>query len=423
MKLSCLPLNSIQTTAAAAKRVARFQQRGAVLARSAILSRAAATTAASRTSSTSRGATANATRRARAIHTRAMAASMEEKPLLSSADGGFPLYDKVKADQVVPSMKELLADLGGKLDELEGNLVAMPEGAVSWDKLVVPLEEIVDRLGRTWSVVTHLKAVCDTEELRNAVEEVQPDQVAFSLRLSQSETVYRGFRAIRDGPEWDTLSEPRKRIVLENIRDAELAGVALEGEQKERFNAIQQELSKLSTKFSNNVLDGTKAFSKTITDKEDVAGLPKSALALASQTAKDKGHPDATAEDGPWVFTLDIPSYLPVMLHAKNRSLREELYKTYLTRASSGDIDNTPVIERILVLRKEMANLLGYACYADVSLASKMAKLDQARNLLEELRLASYDAAVEDLKEVTAFGKETAARFLRSPYTINERLS
>ena len=181
--------------------------------------------------------------------------------------------------------------------------------------------------------------------------------------------------------------------------------MALEGEQKERFNAIQQELSKLSTKFSNNVLDGTKAFSKTITDKEDVAGLPKSALALASQTAKDKGHPDATAEDGPWVFTLDIPSYLPVMLHAKNRSLREELYKTYLTRASSGDIDNTPVIERILVLRKEMSNLLGYACYADVSLASKMAKLDQARNLLEELRMASYDAAVEDLKEVTAFGK------------------
>jgi len=333
------------------------------------------------------------------------AAEVVEKPLLAQTDLGTPLYDQVKADQVVPNIKELLADLNSELDALEKG-VGEPSTVITWENLVVPLEKIVDRLGKTWSVVTHLKAVCDTEELRKAVEEVQPEQVAFSLRLSQSEAIYRGFKAIKEGSEWDTLAEPRKRIVLENIRDAQLSGVALEGKDKENFNEIQQELSKLSTKFSNNVLDGTKSFVKTITDKKEVDGLPASALALASQTAVSKGNEGATAEEGPWVFTLDIPSYLPVMLHAKNRDLREEVYKAYLSRASSGEIDNTAVIDRILVLRKEMAQLLGYSCYAEISMAAKMANLEQAQKLLEELRQASYDAAKEDMDEVRAFAKE-----------------
>merc|ERR1711977_47685 len=299
-------------------------------------------------------------------------AALEEKPLLAQTELSTPLYDKVKGTEL----------------------------------LVVPLEKIADRLSKTWSVVTHLKAVCDTKELREAVEQVQPDQVAFSLRLSQSEQIYRGFKALREGSEWETLSEPRKRIVLENLRDAELAGVALQGKEKEQFNEIQQELSKLSTKFSNNVLDGTKAYVKTITEKGDVDGLPASALALASQTAVSKGHKESTAENGPWVFTLDIPSYLPVMLHAKNRTLREETYKAYLSRASSGDIDNAAVIDRVLEPRKKMAQLLGYSCYAEVSLAAKMANLDQAKELLEELRMASYEAAEKDMEEVKAFAKE-----------------
>ena len=337
----------------------------------------------------------------------ASAQAVVDKPLLAQTDLGTPLYDQVKdtTSLVVPSLKELLGELNKELDDLEKD-VGASSGAVTYETLVVPLEKIVDRLGKTWSVVTHLKAVCDTKELRDAVEAVQPEQVAFSLRLSQSSAIYRGFKSIKESPEWDTLTEARQRIVLENLRDAELAGVALEGDDKKKFNEIQQELSKLSTKFSNNVLDGTKAFVKTITNKEEVDGLPSSALALASQTAKTKGHETSTPEDGPWVFTLDIPSYLPVMLHAKNRSLREETYKAYLSRASSGEIDNTPVISRVLELRKQMAQLVGYSCYAEVSLASKMATLDQAKQLLEELRMASYDAAKDDMAEVKAFAKE-----------------
>ena len=150
------------------------------------------------------------------------------------------------------------------------------------------------------------------------------------------------------------------------LRDATLAGVALEGAKKERFNEIQQELSKIGTDFSNNVLDATKAFLRVLTDPADVAGLPPSALGLAAQTAASKGHEGATPEKGPWAFTLDIPSYQAVLMHSKNRALREEMYRAYLSRASSGPSDNTPLIERTLALKRERAQLLGFPDHAQV---------------------------------------------------------
>lgn len=147
----------------------------------------------------------------------------------------------------------------------------------------MPLERVVDRISRAWGTVSHLKAVKDTKEFREAVEEVQPERVELSLRLSQSKLLYEAFRGLREGPQWASLSEAQRRIVEGEIRDFKLGGVALEGEEKERFNEIQKELSQLSTKFSNNVLDATKAFKKLVTDKADVEGLPASALSLASQ--------------------------------------------------------------------------------------------------------------------------------------------
>jgi oligopeptidase A len=160
--------------------------------------------------------------------------------------------------------------------------------------------------------------------------------------------------------------------VLAEIRDSKLGGVGLEGADKQRYNELQQELSKLSTAFSNNVLDSTKAFSKLITNKSDVQGLPDSALALAAQTAAAKGHEGATPEEGPWMITLDFPSYLPVLTHCTNRALREELYRAFISRASSGDKDNTPNIARILALRKEKAALVGMDSHAEVSMAAKV---------------------------------------------------
>ena len=301
---------------------------------------------------------------------------------------------------VVPGIKSLLEDLHRELDVLEASVEP------TWPGLVEPLERIVDRISRAWGTVTHLKAVQDTEELRKAVEEVQPLRVKLSLRLSQSKPLYEAFKTIKEGPVWGTLNEAQRLVVDNELRDFVLGGVALEGEAKEEFNKIQQELSQLSTDFSNNLLDATKAFKKLITDKSELEGLPDSSLALAAQRAKMEGHEEATAEAGPYLLTLDLPSLLPIMTHAKNRALRAELYRANISRASAGDNDNTPLIDRILTLRLEKAKLLGYNSFAEVSFASKMATLEQAQQLLEQLRVASFDAAVQELEDIKAFAKE-----------------
>jgi len=322
----------------------------------------------------------------------------ENNPLLK--DVFFPLFDQVQPEHVVPGVRTLLAELHAEIDELEKNVVP------TWEGLVEPLERISDRHHRTWSVVSHLKGVKDSEALRKAVEEVQPENVKLGLRLSQSKPLYEGFKGLKEGPAWAGLSEGQRRVVDHELRDFVLGGVALEGEARERYNAIQQELAQLATKFSNNVLDATKAFKRVVTDKADVEGLPASALGLAAQTAKKEGHEAATPENGPWVFTLDFPSYFAVITHAKNRGLREELYRANISRASKGDIDNTPIIDKVLALRAEKARLLGYPTYAHLSMASKMATLEKAEALLEELRSASFAAAQKDLQEVTQFAQE-----------------
>ena len=319
-------------------------------------------------------------------------------PLLTVSP--FPLYDQVKAEHVVPGIKALLDQLNDELTQLEASVDP------TWSGLVEPIERIVDRLGRAWGTVSHLKAVRDSEELRKAVEEIQPERVKLSLRLGQSKPLYEAFKALKNGPAWETLSEAQRRIVEGELRDFVLGGVALEGADRERFNEIQQELSQLSTKFSNNLLDATKAYKKLLTDPKDVEGLPASALALAAQQAVNQGHEGATADSGPWLFTLDFPSFQPVMTHASNWALREEMYRANITRASGGEIDNNPIIEKILTLRAEKAKLLGFTSFADVSMASKMATLEKAEELLEQLRGASYDAAKKDLEEVQEFAAE-----------------
>jgi oligopeptidase A len=372
-------------------------------------------------------------------------ASSAGNPLL--AMDAFPLYDAVTAEHVMPGMKALIEDAEAALGALETRL-AENNYQIECTELLAGLERMSDRIGRAWGVVNHLKAVKDTEALRNAVEAVQPMVVTFNLKTSQSEAVYKAFKAIKESPAFAGLSDAQKRIVENEIRDAQLSGVALEGDKKARFNAIQQELAKLSTTFSNNVLDSTKAFTVRITDKEQVAGLPASALGLASQTAASKGDKDSTPENGPWIFTLDAPSFLPVQQHAKNRELRETMYEKYITRASeksgaavskTGDIlgqvksgavgkrqgigmlfkrftqklgmgkskslDNTPVIDTILALRHERAQLLGMRHHADVSTASKMATFEGAMKLMEDLREKSYDFAVKEMEQLQAFAK------------------
>ncbi len=326
-----------------------------------------------------------------------------DNPLLQGT--GLPPFAEIKPERVVPAFKQLLAELDDQLAALEANVEP------TWEGLVKPLEKLTERLTWSWGIVNHLMGVKNSPELREAHQTIQPQVIQFINKLGQSQPIYNAFKVLRASDSWETLEPAQQRIIEAAIRDAELSGVGLEGEARDRFNVIQMELAEFSTKFSNHVLDATKSFSLTLTTKAEIDGLPPSLVSLAAQAAREAGEINATPENGPWRITLDFPSYGPFMQHSTRRDLREKLYKAYVTRASSGDLDNNPLIERILELRQELADLLGFGSYAELSLASKMAPNVQAvEALLEELRQASYDAAVKDLKELQAFaashGKE-----------------
>lgn len=317
-------------------------------------------------------------------------------PLL--AGQGLPAFDQIQPGLIVPGMTQLLQELARELTELEAEI------APTWEKLVEPLTRIEERLSWSWGIIGHLMGVKNSPELRQAYETVQPQVVEFISRLSQSKPIYEAFLCLRQGESWGQLDEAQQRIVEASLRDAQLAGVGLAGEKKDRFNAIQLELAEITTKFSNNLLDATKGFQLKLTTPEDIAGLPPSLLSLAAQTARSQGETNASTETGPWVITLDFPSYFPFMKYSDNRELREKLYKAYVSRADLGELDNNPLIDRILQLRQEQAHLLGYSTYAEVSLARKMANsVDEIEKLLDNLRQVSYEAAKQDLEALKTF--------------------
>ncbi len=329
-------------------------------------------------------------------------ASITDNPLLIGK--GLPPFDLITSEHVVPAMAHLLAELDDDLITLEAEVVP------TWSGLVEPLDRLTERLSWSWGVVSHLMGVKNSPELREVYETVQPQVVQFVNKLGQSKALHEAFKTLREGNTWAGLDEAQQRIVEAAIKDAELSGVGLADEQRERFNAIQLELAEISTKFSNHVLDATKAFSLTLTSKDEVVGLPPSLLSLAAQAARGAGEEGATAEVGPWRITLDFPSFGPFMQHSERRELREQLYKAFISRASSGEYDNTLLIERILQLRQEKAMLLGFKNYAELSLARKMASsVEAVEELLEELRGASFNAAAQDLERLKAFATAKGA--------------
>ena len=314
-------------------------------------------------------------------------------PLLFA--GGLPPFDQVRPEHVVPAMRQLLAELGEELEEIEA--AASP----GWEAAVEAPAALGERLGRAWGVVGHLMGVRNSDELRAAYEEMQPEVVAFGLRMAQSRPLYDALEGLAQGDGFAGLDATRQRIVESGLRDAQLAGVALEGDAKARFNEIQGELAECSTKFSNHVLDATKAFSLTLREADEVAGLPESLRQLAAQAALEAGEAGATPADGPWRITLDAPSVSPFLQHARRRDLREAIYRAYVTRASEGELDNAGLIERILRLRREEAQILGFADFAALSLSTKMAgEAGAVDAMLEELRRASFEPARHELEEL-----------------------
>jgi oligopeptidase A len=334
-----------------------------------------------------------------------MSEQSTDNPLLVTA--GLPRYDRIRPEHVVPGVRQVISEAQARFERLER------EAEPSWSGVVEPLDEINIPFQYAWSPVTHLLGVLNSPELRKAHEEVLPEVVSFGLRVGQSEPVYRALKSLQQGPNWQQLAPAQQRIVEQKILEAELAGVGLEGDKRERFNQIARELSQLSTDFSNHVLDATKAFAITVADAADVEGLPATLRRLASDsynaTPNGQAHP-GNEQAGPWRFTLELPSYGPFMQHCRNRELRERMYRAYVTRASSGELDNAPLIDRILALRAEEAALLGYDSFAALGLRKKMApSVAAVEEMFETLRGAAWDAANRELEAVRALAAPSGA--------------
>lgn len=325
----------------------------------------------------------------------------------------FPDFSAITADHVVPAIQEAVARSTAELEILEASLPA------TWHGLLVPLERLTDRVSRAWGLATHLHNVRNSPDMRKAYAEAQPLVVEFSSRLGQSRPVYEALTALLQGPEYQTFSLALQRTITLLARDAALQGVGLEAEARERFNAISQELAELSTRFTNNVLDATQAYALVLTSPDDVAGLPADSLSLAAGKARARGHEGATAETGPWAVTLDLPSFLSFMQHASRRDLREEVYRAYITRASSGENDNLPLILRILALRREQAGMLGFGNFAAMSLARKMAPdVAGIEALLHTIREAATDPGLGDLIELGDLARERGQHEEIQPWDV-----
>lgn len=319
---------------------------------------------------------------------------------------GLPAFDRIRPEHIEPAVGEMLKECAVRLSEAESAALG------DWDGVMTPLGKIDLLFEYAWSPVNHLLGVANSAELRAAHEAMLPQIVQFGLKLKQSPALYERFCAIRDSAAWPDLSSAQRRIMTLSILSAEQAGIALEGDARERFNQIAQTLSQLGSDFSNNVLDATRDWFLDITDKADAEGLPLSLRKLASAAwnnaeANQAAVVPATAEDGPWRIKLDAPSFGPFMEHCRGSELREQAYRAYVTRASSGERDNTPLINEILRLRKEQCQLLGFENYAALSLSRKMADdVAAVQKMFDELLAASLEGGKTELQELTEFAHQ-----------------
>lgn len=328
-------------------------------------------------------------------------------PLLQDYD--LPPYSLIKPEHVEPAVDAILADSRVAIAELLKTQQANP----SWDGLVLALDELGARLGRAWSPVSHLNAVCNNAELRAAYEACLPKLSEYWTEMGQNKPLFDAYDALAKSPAAEGFDVAQQTILEHALRDFRLSGIDLPAEQQKRYGEIQMKLSELGSSFSNQLLDATQAWTKHITDEAQLAGLTDSARAQMAQAAQAKGL------DG-WLISLEFPSYYAVMTYADNRALREEVYTAYCTRASdqgpnAGQHDNGPVMAQILDLRQELARLLGFAHYSELSLASKMAEsTEQVLSFLRDLGVRSKPFAAQDLVELKAFAAEQGLDDLQS---------
>lgn len=321
----------------------------------------------------------------------------QDNPLLDFSD--LPRFADIRAEHVSPAIAALLEENRAVIAGLEKNT-----GPVTWDRFVEPLENATEKLGRAWGIVGHLNAVVDTPEMRAAYNENQPAITEFWTELGQNLTLFAGYKALQQAPEFASLPQARKTIIQNAIRDFRLSGAELAEDKKLRYAEIQEKQAALSTKFSENLLDATNDYGLFIEDVAELKGLPEDVLQAAKSAA------EADCKTG-YKFTLHFPSYFPLLQYAENRHIRETIYRANATKASElgskAEWDNSDIMAELLRLRKEEALLLGYQNFAEVSLVSKMAESPaQVSQFLEDLAKRARPYAEKDLAELRAFAAD-----------------
>lgn len=319
-------------------------------------------------------------------------------PLLTMT--GLPPFASIKPEHIVPAVTQAIADCEAAIVNVLAN-----DDAVTWANLVAPLEESDDRLGRIWSPIGHLNAVVSSDDLREAHDACLPLLSEYSTKVGQNQGLFLAYQQLHDSDEFATLSTAQQKVITNALRDFRLSGIDLVDNDKQRYGEITKRLSQLTSTFSNNVMDATIGWQKEITDEALLIGLPESAKAAAKATAESKSLTG-------YLFTLDFPSYLPVMMYSENRELRREVYEAFCTRASdvgpnAGKWDNTAIMAEIIALRHELAELLGFANFSEKSLATKMAETpEQVIEFLTDLADKSVSQADVELAEIQAFAKD-----------------
>ncbi|MCW9710062.1 oligopeptidase A [Avibacterium sp. 21-586] len=317
-------------------------------------------------------------------------------PLLSETT--LPQFSQIKPEHIQPAISQLIQENRDTVEQV------LKQPHLTWQNFIEPLTESGERLSKAWSPVGHLNAVKNSPELREAYQACLPLLSEYSTWLGQHEGLYQAYLQLKNSPEYETYSVAQKKAIDNALRDFKLSGISLPAEKQKRYGEIVARLSELSSQFSNNVLDATMGWDKVIVDKNELAGLPESALQAAKQSAESKGL------EG-YRFTLEFPSYLPVMTYCENRQLREEMYRAFVTRASeqgpnAGKWDNSAIMQEILTLRVELAKLFDFEHYTELSLATKMAENpQQVLDFLDNLASRSKTQGQQELAELEAFCK------------------
>ncbi|GGY09912.1 oligopeptidase A [Litchfieldella qijiaojingensis] len=337
---------------------------------------------------------------------------MSRNPLLETHT--LPPFGEIQPEHVVPAIERLIEDNRAAVENLAERASQAPP---SWESLAAPLETLNDRLSQAWSPVSHLNATMNSEPLREAYQACLGMLSEYSTWLGQHEGLCQAYQALKDSPAYAHLDEAQRRSIDNTLRDFRLAGIDLPADKKRRYGEIQSRLSELANTFSNHVLDATQAWHKDIGDAAALDGLPQSALDTLKANAEAKGM------DG-YRITLDFPSFFPVISFAHDRELRREVYTAFVTRASdqgpdAGKYDNAPVIEETLKLRHELAELLGFATYADYSLATKMAESPrQVLDFLEDLARRAHPQARQEFDELADYARQELGIEALEPWDV-----